>query len=59
LEPRTSFDVGWFNDFIVVVDEIKEVSTFSIQCLESHFPLIDNVVAIGFLAVIPRYFAQE
>jgi len=26
--------------------------------LELHFPVIDNIVAIGFLAVIPRYSAR-
>ena len=32
--------------------------SFSIQCLKGYFPLVDNVVAIRFLAVIPRYFAR-
>jgi len=32
--------------------------SFSIQGLELHFPVIDNIVAIGFLVVIPRYFAR-
>ena len=31
---------------------------FSIQCLKDHFPLVDNVVAIRFLVIIPRYFAR-
>jgi len=26
--------------------------------LKLHFSVIDNIVAIGFLAVIPRYFAR-
>ena len=32
--------------------------SFSIQCLKGHFPLVNNVVAIRFLAVIPRYFTR-
>jgi len=31
---------------------------FSIQYLKGHFPLVDNVVTIRFLAIIPRYFAR-
>jgi len=27
--------------------------------LESYFPLLDNVVAIRFPAIVPRYFARE
>jgi len=29
---------------------------FLFRCLECHLPLFDDVVAIGFLAKVPRYF---
>jgi len=31
---------------------------FSIRGLELHFPVIDDIVTIGFLVVIPRYFSR-
>jgi len=32
--------------------------SFSIQCLKGHFSFVDNVIAIRFLTIIPRYFAR-
>ena len=34
------------------------MSFFSIWSLEYHLPLFDNVVAVDFLAIIPRNFAR-
>ena len=59
LEPWAPFDVRWFDVFKVVIDEIEEVSTFSIRCLECHFPQIGDVVAIKFFAIVPGYFIRE
>jgi len=59
LEPWALFSVGWFNVFGVVINKIEKVSTFSIQCLECHFPQVDDVVAIKFFAIVPGYFTWE
>ena len=31
---------------------------FLFRCLECHLPLFDDVIAIGFLAKVPRYFTR-
>jgi len=59
LKPWASFDMRQFDVFEVVIDKIEEVSTFSIWCLECHFPQIGDVVAIKFFAIVPGYFTQE
>jgi len=35
------------------------MSSFSIWCLKRHLPLVDDVVAVHFLAVIPRDLARK
>ena len=34
------------------------MSSLSIQSLESHFPNVNDIVTINFLAIIPRHFAR-
>ena len=59
LELWAPFDVRQFDVFEVVINEIEKVSTFSIQCLECHFPQIGDVVTIKFFAIVPEYFTWE
>jgi len=58
-QPRPAFDIQWFYDIVVTVKEIEELLSFEVQCLESHFPSIHNVITFAFLAKVPRYFARK
>ena len=31
---------------------------FPLRCLERHLPLVDDIIAVGFLAKVPRNFAR-
>ena len=59
LEPWPPFDIRQFDVFEVVIDEIKDVSIFSIRYLECYFPQIGDVVTIKFFARVPEYFTWE
>ena len=59
LEPWAPFGVGQFNGLEVVIDEVKELSTFSIRCLKCHLPQFNVVVTINFFAIVLRNFTWE
>jgi len=59
LEPWTLFGIRRFNGFEVVIDKVKEMSSFPIRCLKSHFPQFNVAITIDFFAIVPRDFIQE
>jgi len=59
LEPWAPFGVRWFNGLEVVINKVKELSTFPIRHLKCHLPQFDVVITIDFFAIVPRNFTQE
>ena len=59
LEPWTPFGVKQFDGLEVVVNKVKELSTFSIRHLKCHLPQIDVGITIDFFAIVPRNFTRE
>ena len=59
LEPWTPFGVRQFNGFKVVIDKVKEMSSFPTWCLKSHFPQFNVIITIDFLAIVLWDFTQK
>jgi len=59
LELCAPFGVRQFNGLEVIVDKVKELSTFPIQCLKCHLPQFDVVNTIDFFVIVSRNFTWE
>ena len=53
------FGVRQFNGFEIVINKVKEMSSFSIQHLKSYFPQFNVVITIDFFAIVLRDFIRE
>ena len=59
LELWAPFGVRQFDGLKVVVNKVKELSIFSIQCLKCYLPQIDVGITIDFFVIVTTNFTLE
>ena len=53
-QPWLSINTGQLNRIVVIVNKLKQLTSFLIQSLEYHFPVLNYVITFTLLAKVPR-----
>jgi len=53
LQLRPSFDIQWFDDITIIVEQVEEMSSFKFQRLKCHFPNVCYIITFALLTKIP------